>query len=1044
MKSTNLSVYVLTTLATWVESRAQRRVLTLCRIGAFCVLVLLSLSAAAQLVITPTTTVSTETSNNTSASSTFRAQTNGNAGAGNVSKSSIRNLLYPGSTARIYASVMPWFGSPSHISVGYTSSDPTQISAQISDMRSRGIQGAIIPWYGADSYNSTMALNFMQAAQSSGDFEFSVRLEAGAVSAYAQQNGCDVTTQLINELNYVAQTFYGSSAYTKLNGRPVIHLFGVEAYHVDWNKVRSEIAGNPLFLIRDHGAFSDTDADGGYSWAQINPSNPNDEMLSYLDGFYIAAQSSSKNAVGSSYKGFNDTLGAWSANRIINQQCGRTWLDTFAETNKYYSSSDQLSAIQVVTWNDYEEGTEIETGVDNCVVLAPTVTSSTLSWTIGPKASESTIDYYSVFISVDGQNLMKLADVAGTHSLDLSQYDLAARTYVLYVKAVGKASIVNHMSPPVAFNPSDQPPVASLSLSSTSGQAPLTVTASSANSSDPDGSITAVKLDFGDGTVVSGGAGFAASHTYQAPGTYTVTLTVFDNGGVFSTTQQTVTVAAGPGVTVTSPKPGASLKSPVHVVATALINGGVSYMQILLDGKTPDAYVTTGSTVDTFLQIPAGTHTLRVVAHDTTPAANSIYSDVTITVGANDVPPVAVLTVEPFGGGNEVMACTATSTDSDGSITGSKVNFGDGTITSGPTALHTYASAGTYQVTATVTDNAGLTSAAFSSVTVGSIGALAGYVTNFRTGAVLAGAKVSLGGATIYADNNGYYSFGNATIGAYVLTASAAGYLPRSYNVNITAGTTANQNISLSTAGVLKGEITNSSGVGITGATVGIAGGALASSFSVTTGSGSAFNFGWVPVGTYVLTITASGYASHTVSTTINTGMTTTLVVPLSSATASITGQVKSAVDGHALAGATVSNGSAATTTDNNGNYSFGSLPAGSYTLTASGPGRLPATAIVTATGGSQVIQNFQLSTAGVLKGTVSTSAGAGIGGVKITYSGGVLKTTNSMVTDANGNYNSGWIPVGTYLVSATRSGVTKTSSTSLTAGVVTGVNFMF
>ena len=858
-----------------------RTIFPLCRLGVFCLLMLLSLSADGQLTITPTTTLSTETSNNTSASSTFRAQTDGNAGPGNVSESSIRSLLYPGSTTRIYAAVMPWFGSPSHNSIGYISSDPAQISAQIRDMQSRGIQGAIIPWYGPDSYDATMAINFMKAAQSSGNFDFSVRVEGGALLAYAQQNGCDVTTQLINELNYIAQTFYGSSAYTKVNGRPVVHLFGVESYYVDWNKVHSEITDNPLFVIRNHGAFSDTNADGGFSWVQIDPANPNDEMLSYLDGFYGAAQSSSKNAVGSIYKGFNDTLAAWSGNRIINQHCGLTWLDTIAEAGKYYSSSHQLSAIQLVTWNDYEEGTEIETGVDNCVVLAPTVTGSTLGWSIGPKASERTIDHYSVFISIDGQNLMKLADVAaGTHSFNLSQYNLAARTYVLYVKAVGKASIVNHMSPAVGFNPSNQPPVASLSLSSTSGKAPLAVTASSVNSRDPDGNISTVRLDFGDGTVVSGGAGFAHTHTYQAHGTYTVTLTVYDHGGVFSTTRQTVTVAAGPGVTIVSPASGASLKSPLHVIATALINGGVSYMEVLLDGKTPDAYVTTGSTVDTYLQIPAGTHTLRIIAHDTTSAANFIDSDVTITTGANDAPPVAGLTVDPFGGGNEVMACTATSTDSDGSVTASKINFGDGTIASGPTAFHTYASAGTYQVTATVTDNAGKTSTDSSPVTVGSTG--------------------------------------------------------------------------------------------------------------------------------------------------------------------SITGRVTSALDGHALAGAMVSTGSAATTTDSNGNYSFGSLPAATFTLTASSPGWLPATGTVTVTRGSQLTQNFRLSTAGVLEGKVTTSSGSGIGDAKINLTGGVFNTTRSVTTDAYGNYNAGWIPVGSYVLSATASGITHTSSTTIHAGVVSTVNFAF
>ena len=854
----------------------------ICSTGVFCVLLLLSLSASAQLTITPTTTLSAETSNNTSASASFHAQTNGNAGAGNVSKSSIRSLLYPGSSTKIYAALMPWFGRTDHMSVGYTSSDPAQINRQISDMRSRGIQGAIIPWYGPEeAVNSTTAINFMQAAQSAGNFEFSIMIDVGALLAYAQQNGCDTTTQLITDLNYIASTFYGARAYSRVSGRPLLYLFGVEAYYINWTKVRSSVAGNPMFMVRSQGAFSNASADGAYSWVEIDQSNPNDMMLSYLDGFYGAGQSSSKYTAGSGYKGFNDTLAAWGSNRIINQQCGLTWLDTFAQANKYYSSSRQLNAIQVATWNDYEEGTEIESGIDNCAVLSSMVTGSTLSWSIGSKASESTISYYTVFISTDGQNLMQLATVSpGTHSLNLSQYDLAARNYVLYVKAVGKASIANHMSPAVSFSPTNEAPIALLSLSTASGSAPLTVTASSAASSDPDGSVRSTKVDFGDGTVVSGGAGFAPSHTYTASGTYTVTLTVADNGGVFATTQKTVTVAAGPAVTITSPANGATLKSPVHLVATGLINGGVSYMEVLVDGVTPPVYITAGSRIDTFLQIYAGTHDIRVVAHDTTAAASYIDSDITITTGANDASPSAVLTVKPSGGGNQVMACTATSTDSDGFIIASKVNFGDGATVYGPTAFHTYASAGTYRVTASVTDNVGLTSTTSSSVTVGSTGSIAGRVT--------------------------------------------------------------------------------------------------------------------------------------------------------------------SAIDGHALAGATISTGSTSSTTDSNGNYSFRSLPAATYTLTASSPGWLPATATVTLSGGSQLTDNFRLSTSGVLEGRITNSSGSGIGGVKVTFRGGVFNTTHSVTADSSGTYNAGWIPVGNYVVSATSSGVTKTSSISISAGVVSKVNFTF
>src|SRR5262249_11876025 len=64
----------------------------------------------------------------------------------------------------------------------------------------------------------------------------------------------------------------------------------------------------------------------------------------------------------------------------------------------------------------------------------------------------STIDHYTVFISTDGQNLMPLQDVAaGTHSLNLCQFNIPQGSYTLYVKAVGKPSITNHMTGPIPY-----------------------------------------------------------------------------------------------------------------------------------------------------------------------------------------------------------------------------------------------------------------------------------------------------------------------------------------------------------------------------------------------------------------------------------------------------------------------------------------------------------------------------------------------------------------------------------------------------------------
>ncbi len=59
------------------------------------------------------------------------------------------------------------------------------------------------------------------------------------------------------------------------------------------------------------------------------------------------------------------------------------------------------------------------------------------------------------------------------------------------------------------------------------------------------------------------------------------------------------------------------------------------------------------------------------------------------------------------------LTFTASGADADGgSVTGVTINFGDGTSASGTSASHTYVAAGTYQVTATITNSIGLTATA--------------------------------------------------------------------------------------------------------------------------------------------------------------------------------------------------------------------------------------------------------------------------------------------------------------------------------------------
>jgi len=143
---------------------------------------LLLITLVAQAQLPSTTTLSQQTANNTSAASSFTTQINGNLGAGNVSKLPIRSLLYPGATTRIFAHVEPWWGSGSHISIGYSSQDPAQVHRQVQDMVSRGIDGVVVDWYGPGSYEDTGVKLLIAEAEATHNFNVLVEIDVGAIN----------------------------------------------------------------------------------------------------------------------------------------------------------------------------------------------------------------------------------------------------------------------------------------------------------------------------------------------------------------------------------------------------------------------------------------------------------------------------------------------------------------------------------------------------------------------------------------------------------------------------------------------------------------------------------------------------------------------------------------------------------------------------------------------------------------------------------------------------------------------------------------------
>lgn len=439
-----------------------------------------------------------------------------------VSKISTHSLLYPGANTKIFAHYMGWFShlnsneqtvntkiklvdnaraNSGHIDVGYnsySSSGPSNINAQLADMQSRGLDGVIIDWYGSVNQSDAEVPTLKQFAEASGGtFAFGINIDEGAIRDSGGAVRCrDNSNQsisaeacLASKINYVVNTYTTSASYMRAdNGNVEIHFF-MNPSSINWSTVRSLIPQNvDLILLQQHnvagtnGSFAwpsvadDVDGNCTYGIYPICSSDPYGQNL--LSRFYtwLDQYRGNKTAWSVAYKGFDDApVNGWNScggsgncRHYLGQQCGMTWLNNFNQINSTFSASHPLGHLQLTTWDDYEEGTELETGIDNCVAGIATqisasgnLTFSALGGTdsFGAVFNEATINDYQVFASLDGSRLMQVADIPvvnggttqSTRTVSLANLNLAPGAYSIFVKAVGQPSIVNHLSQAVTF-----------------------------------------------------------------------------------------------------------------------------------------------------------------------------------------------------------------------------------------------------------------------------------------------------------------------------------------------------------------------------------------------------------------------------------------------------------------------------------------------------------------------------------------------------------------------------------------------------------------
>ena len=302
----------------------------------------------------------------------------------------------------------------------------------------------------------------------------------------------------------------------------------------------------------------------------------------------------------------------------------------------------------------------------------------------------------------------------------------------------------------------------------------------------------------------------------------------------------------------------------------------------------------------------------------------------------------------------------------------------------------------------------------------------------------ISGATISANSTSTSSNSNGNFNLNLTAPAAYSVTAAANGYFSVLDSLNVWVGYPALVKYYLSTQqpGSISGTVTNTSGAGISNATVWYSGG------TTKTDSNGNYSFSNVPVGSYTVTGSQVGYQSasiQNVSVTSGSNAVSNLVLTATSS-GTISGIVTN-MSGAAIVGAIISysGGSTTATTNSAGSYTLAVGP-GTYSVTASASGFLTSTQPnVSVTSNSTTTVNFALAQSGTISGTVTNSAGTGLANATVSYSGGSTTAT----TNSGGAYTLSVAP-GTYSVSASAIGYQSSTQSNVTVsvGTTTTANF--
>ena len=240
----------------------------------------------------------------------------------------------------------------------YDSNDPRALECHVLLMKFAGIDGALIDWYGIKDHRDYAAIhrntNHLIAYIKKAGLSFAICYEDQSVK-HLVNNGVLSASQALSHgqevLRWMQDHWFVADEYAKIAGRPLLLVFGPQYFKgAEWKELFSGLPQPPYFYTLNS---LQEGADGVFGWPPVRDGRvvPPAAWRAYLSQLYEQA------GVGTAFPGFHDIYeeaGVRESYGYLGDQEGAVFAETLER------AGERASLIQIVTWNDYGEGTIIE------------------------------------------------------------------------------------------------------------------------------------------------------------------------------------------------------------------------------------------------------------------------------------------------------------------------------------------------------------------------------------------------------------------------------------------------------------------------------------------------------------------------------------------------------------------------------------------------------------------------------------------------------------------------------------------------------------